>query len=64
MTDTILETRGLTRHDGGVHRLSGAHVTLRRGEHVAITGEPTAHRRQDRIGIQGRGGPTAPPLCY
>ena len=39
MTDFILETRGLTKHYGGVHALTGADFALERGEHVAIMGD-------------------------
>lgn len=39
MTDFILETRGLTKHYGGVHALTGADFALARGEHVAIMGD-------------------------
>ncbi|NCW16159.1 MAG: sugar ABC transporter ATP-binding protein [Rhodobacteraceae bacterium] len=39
MGDIILETRGLTKHYGGVHALEGANFTLRKGEHVAIVGD-------------------------
>ncbi|MEM1378665.1 MAG: ATP-binding cassette domain-containing protein [Pseudomonadota bacterium] len=39
MTDFILETRGLTKHYGGVHALNDANFTLERGEHVAIMGD-------------------------
>ncbi|WP_412175658.1 ATP-binding cassette domain-containing protein [Albidovulum litorale] len=39
MSDVILETRGLTKHYGGVHALEGADFTLSRGEHVAIMGD-------------------------
>lgn len=39
MTDIILETRGLTKHYGGVHALSDANFALRKGEHVAIMGD-------------------------
>ena len=35
--DIILETRGLTKHYGGVHALEGANFTLRKGEHVLDT---------------------------
>ena len=35
----ILETRGLTRHYGGVHALEDADFVLRKGEHVAIMGD-------------------------
>jgi fructose transport system ATP-binding protein len=39
VTDFILETRGLTKHYGGVHALTDASFSLRRGEHVAIMGD-------------------------
>ena len=39
MTDIILETRGLTKHYGGVHALSDANFVLHKGEHVAIMGD-------------------------
>lgn len=37
--DIILETRGLTKHYGGVHALEDANFKLRKGEHVAIMGD-------------------------
>ena len=37
--DIILETRGLTKHYGGVHALQDANFILRKGEHVAIMGD-------------------------
>ena len=39
MTDIILETRGLTKHYGGVHALTDANFILHKGEHVAIMGD-------------------------
>lgn len=39
MSDIILETKGLTKHYGGVHALQDANFTLTRGEHVAIMGD-------------------------
>ena len=39
MTDIILETRGLTKHYGGVQALNDANFVLRKGEHVAIMGD-------------------------
>lgn len=39
MSDTILETKNLTKHYGGVHALDGADFVLKRGEHVAIMGD-------------------------
>lgn len=35
----ILETRGLTKHYGGVHALEDANFTLTQGEHVAVVGD-------------------------
>ena len=37
--DIILETKGLTKHYGGVHALDGADFVLHKGEHVAIMGD-------------------------
>ncbi len=37
--DIILETRGLTKHYGGVHALEDANFVLQRGEHVAVVGD-------------------------
>ncbi|MEJ6396519.1 ATP-binding cassette domain-containing protein [Yoonia sp. 208BN28-4] len=39
MSDIILETKGLTKHYGGVHALEEANFQLKRGEHVAIMGD-------------------------
>ncbi|WP_299141302.1 ATP-binding cassette domain-containing protein [uncultured Tateyamaria sp.] len=39
MSDTILETKGLTKHYGGVHALTDADFSLKKGEHVAIMGD-------------------------
>jgi fructose transport system ATP-binding protein len=39
MSDIVLETRGLTKHYGGVHALKDANFILRKGEHVAIMGD-------------------------
>ena len=39
MSEFILETRGLTKHYGGVHALEDANFTLRPGEHVAVVGD-------------------------
>ncbi|MEL6958860.1 MAG: ATP-binding cassette domain-containing protein [Pseudomonadota bacterium] len=39
MSDIILETKGLTKHYGGVHALNDADFTLKKGEHVAIMGD-------------------------
>lgn len=39
MSDIILETKGLTKHYGGVHALEDADFILNKGEHVAIMGD-------------------------
>lgn len=39
MSEYILETRGLTKHYGGVHALEEASFAIRKGEHVAIMGD-------------------------
>lgn len=39
MNEYILETRGLTKHYGGVQALEDADFALRNGEHVAIMGD-------------------------
>ena len=39
MSDIILETKGLTKHYGGVHALEEADFVLKKGEHVAIMGD-------------------------
>ena len=39
MGEFILETRGLTKHYGGVHALEAADFTLKPGEHVAVVGD-------------------------
>jgi fructose transport system ATP-binding protein len=39
MAGHVLETRGLTKHYGGVHALEDANFTLSPGEHVAVVGD-------------------------
>lgn len=39
MSNIILETRGLTKHYGGVQALDDANFILREGEHVAVVGD-------------------------
>ena len=39
MSDIILETRGLTKHYGGVQALDDANFILHAGEHVAVVGD-------------------------
>ena len=38
-SEVILETKGLTKHYGGVHALTDADFVLHKGEHVAIMGD-------------------------
>ncbi|WP_420861362.1 ATP-binding cassette domain-containing protein [Algirhabdus cladophorae] len=38
-TEIVLETKGLTKHYGGVHALNDANFVLHKGEHVAIMGD-------------------------
>jgi fructose transport system ATP-binding protein len=58
MTDIILETRGLTKHYGGVHALTDANFTLRKGEHVAIMGDNGAGKSTFVRNITGVERPT------
>lgn len=39
MSEVILETKGLTKHYGGVHALTDANFKLHKGEHIAIMGD-------------------------
>ncbi len=39
MSEYILETRGLTKHYGGVQALNAADFNLKPGEHVAVVGD-------------------------
>ena len=48
MSDIILETKGLTKHYGGVHALNDANFTLHKGEHVAICLLYTSPSPRDR----------------
>lgn len=59
--DIILETRGLTKHYGGVHALNGADFVLRKGEHVAIMGDNGAGKStfvRQITGVEQRTGGT------
>lgn len=58
MTDIILETRGLTKHYGGVHALTDANFVLRKGEHVAIMGDNGAGKSTFVRNITGVERPT------
>ena len=64
MTDTILETRDLTKHYGGVHALEGANFLLRRGEHVAIMGDNGAGKSTFVRQITGVERPTRGEIVF
>lgn len=64
MTDIILETRGLTKHYGGVHALSNASFTLRKGEHVAIMGDNGAGKSTFVRQITGVEQPTRGQIIF
>ncbi len=60
----ILETRGLTKHYGGVHALTGASFTLGRGEHVAIMGDNGAGKSTFVRQITGVEIPTSGQIMF
>nr|WP_309667695.1 ATP-binding cassette domain-containing protein [Tabrizicola sp.] len=64
MTDIILETRGLTKHYGGVHALTQANFALRRGEHVAIMGDNGAGKSTFVRQITGVEKPTEGQIIF
>ncbi len=64
MTDLILETRGLTKHYGGVHALTDADFTLRKGEHVAIMGDNGAGKSTFVRNITGVERPTRGQIVF
>ncbi len=64
MTDLILETRGLTKHYGGVHALTGADFSLTRGEHVAIMGDNGAGKSTFVRQITGVEKPTGGQIIF
>lgn len=64
MTDFILETRGLTKHYGGVHALTDASFALRRGEHVAIMGDNGAGKSTFVRQITGVEPPTRGQIIF
>lgn len=64
MTDLILETRGLTKHYGGVHALTGADFSLTRGEHVAIMGDNGAGKSTFVRQITGVERPTGGQIIF
>lgn len=64
MSDIILETRGLTKRYGGVHALTNANFTLRRGEHVAIMGDNGAGKSTFVRQITGVEKPTSGEIHF
>jgi fructose transport system ATP-binding protein len=64
MSDLILETRGLTKHYGGVHALTDANFGLRRGEHVAIMGDNGAGKSTFVRQITGVEPPTSGTIVF
>ncbi len=62
--DIILETRGLTKHYGGVHALTDANFILRRGEHVAIMGDNGAGKSTFVRNITGVERPTRGDIIF
>ena len=59
MADYILETRGLTKHYGGIHALEDANFTLAPGEHVAVVGDNGAGKSTFVRQVTGVEKPTA-----
>jgi len=64
MTDVILETRGLTKHYGGVHALNDADFILHKGEHVAIMGDNGAGKSTFVRNITGVERPTRGQIVF
>ncbi len=64
MSDIILETRALTKRYGGVHALTNANFTLRRGEHVAIMGDNGAGKSTFVRQITGVERPTSGEIHF
>ncbi|MCC7319392.1 MAG: sugar ABC transporter ATP-binding protein [Rubellimicrobium sp.] len=62
--DIILETRGLTKHYGGLHALSDADFTLIKGEHVAIMGDNGAGKSTFVRAITGVERPTRGEIVF
>lgn len=57
--DIVLQTRGLTKHYGGVEALTDADFTIRRGEHIAIVGDNGAGKSTFVRNITGVERPTS-----
>ena len=64
MDDVILETRGLTKHYGGVQALTDADFVLREGEHVAIMGDNGAGKSTFVRQITGVEHPTRGEIVF
>lgn len=64
MADVILETRGLTKHYGGVHALNDADFILHKGEHVAIMGDNGAGKSTFVRNITGVERPTRGQIVF
>lgn len=62
--DIILETRGLTKHYGGVHALQDADCKIRCGEHIAIVGDNGAGKSTFVRNITGVEKPTAGQVLF
>ena len=62
--DIVLETRGLTKHYGGVEALTGADFTIRAGEHVAIVGDNGAGKSTFVRNITGVERPSAGAILF
>lgn len=62
--DIVLETRGLTKHYGGVEALTGADFVLRRGEHVAIVGDNGAGKSTFVRNVTGVERPTSGEVLF
>lgn len=59
MSRVVLETRGLTKHYGGVHALNDANFTIHEGEHIAIVGDNGAGKSTFVRNITGVETPTS-----
>lgn len=64
MSDVILETKGLTKHYGGVQALTDANFTLHKGEHVAIMGDNGAGKSTFVRQITGVEQPTRGEIIF
>ena len=60
----ILETRGLSKHYGGVVALEGANLILRKAEHIAIVGDNGAGKSTFVRNITGVEQPTSGDIIF